>query len=135
MTVQEKALAVVNRCEIGMLGNKDEQGNPQIKAMNKTKNEGIKTFWFCSNTSSKRVSQIKKDGNACLYFYEGFEGVMLRGVAEVSYDDNVRKSFWHDNMLQYYPLGYLDPEFALIKFIAKSGNHYKNLHNEDFEIV
>ena len=72
MTVQEKALALINRCEFGLLGNKDEQGNPQIKAMIKTKNEGLKTVWFCSNTSSKRTNQIKKDGNTCLYFYDGY---------------------------------------------------------------
>ena len=134
MTVQEKALLVINRCEIGLLGNNDEQGNPQIKAMIKADNEGLKTFWFCSNTSSRRVNQIKKDRNACLYYYEGFEGVMLRGFAEVSYDDDIRKSFWQDDMVMYYPLGYTDPDFALIKFTATSGNYYNNLHNEDFEI-
>ena len=134
MTVHDKALALINRCGIGMLGNNDEQGNPQIKAMMKTKNEDLNVFWFCSNTSSKRVSQIKKDGNTCLYFYEGFEGVMLRGTAEVSYDDEIRKSLWQDNMTVYYPLGPLDPDFALIKFSAKSENYYNNLRNEDFDI-
>ena len=134
MTIQEKSLAVINRCPFGMLGNKDGQGNPQIKAMIKTKNEGLHTFWFCSNTSSKRAAQIKNDGNTCLYFYDEWEGVMLRGVSELSYDDEMRKSFWDDNMLKYYPLGALDPDFVLIKFTAKSGNYYKSLINEDFEI-
>ena len=135
MTVQEKSLTLINKCGIGLLGNKDEQGNPQIKALLKTKNEELKIFWFCSNTSSKRVNQIKKDGNACLYFYERGEGVMLRGYAEVSYDDDVRKSFWQDFMFKYYPLGPLDPDFALIKFTAASGNYYNNLQNADFEIM
>jgi general stress protein 26 len=134
MTIQEKASALINRCEFGLFGNNDEQGNPQIKAMIKTKNEGLKTFWFCTNTSSKRVNQIKNDGNTGLYFYNGYEGVMLRGFAEVSYDDDIRKSFWQDDMVMYYPLGHLDPDFALIKFTAMGGNHYKDLHNEDFGI-
>jgi len=140
MTVQEKALEVINKCNnngipIALLGNKDENGNPQIKALIKTENDGLKTFWFCSNTSSKRVNQIKKDGNTCLYFLSDFEGVMLRGHAEISYCDDKRKSFWHDNMLIYYPEGYRDPDFALIKFTATSGNYYNNLQNEDFEVV
>jgi len=135
MTVQEKALALIDRCENGMFGNKDVQGNPQIKAMIKTKNEGLNVFWFCSNTSSKRASQIKNDGNTCLYFFDGHEGVMLRGWGELSYDDEMRKAFWQDGMYIYYPLGPLDPDFVLIKFTAKSGNYYKHLHNEDFEIV
>ena len=134
MTIQEKALQLIDRCEIGMLGTKDERGNPQIKAMIKAQNDGLRVFWFCSNTASKRVSQIKNDGNACLYFYDEFEGVLLNGHAEVSYDDAVRESFWEDGMEIYYPLGYADPDFALIKFTAKSGNYYKDLQNEDFEI-
>ena len=117
-----------------MFGNNDEHGNPQIKAMIKTKNEGLNVFWFCSNTSSKRAAQIQKDGNACIYFYEGHKGVMLSGTAEVSWDDEVRKSFWDDFMYKYYPLGPLDPDFALIKFTSKSGNLYRGLPTEDFEI-
>jgi len=109
MTVQEKVLAVINRCDVGMLGNNDSQGNPQIKAMLKTKNENLNVFWFCSNTSSKRAAQIKNDGNACLYFFEGGEGVMMRGRAELSYDDKIRESFWQDFMYKYYPLGFRDP--------------------------
>ena len=135
MTPHEKALEIVNQCKIGMFGNKDEQGNPQIKAMLKTKNEGLNIFWFCSNTSSKRAAQIQKDENACIYFYEGFNGVMFSGTAEVSWDDDVRKSFWEDGMERHYPLGPLDPDFALIKFTAKSGNLYRGLPTEDFEIV
>lgn len=134
MTIQEKSLAVIDRSEFGLLGNNDEHGNPQIKAMIKARNDGLKIFWFCSNTSARRTSQIQKDGKACLYFYDGYEGVMLRGIAEVSYDDNIRKSFWQDDMFVYYPKGHLDPDFALIKFTAAGGNYYKDLHNEDFEI-
>ena len=91
MTVQEKALNATSSCELAMLGNIDEHGNPQIKAMIKAKNEGLKVFWFCSNTSSKRVDQLKKDGIACLYFHnDNWEGVLLNGHAEVSYDDDIR---------------------------------------------
>jgi len=134
MTAEEKALEIVNESKIGMFGNKDEHGNPQIKAMLKAKNEGLKVFWFCSNTSSKRVAQIQKDSNACLYFNEGFNGVMMSGTAEVSWDDEIRKSFWEDGMEHHYPLGALDPDYVLIKFVAKCGNLYRGLPTEDFII-
>ena len=134
MSIQEQALDLINRCDIGMIGNVDELGRPQIKALMKTKNEGLKEFWFCSNTSAKRTSQIEKNENTCLYFQEGWKGVMLRGVAELSYDDVRRKSFWDDVMFRYYPEGPLDPDFVLIKFTATSGNYYEKMKNEDFEI-
>ena len=134
LDAKDKALGLANRCKIGLFGNSDERGNPQIKAMLKTRNEGLGKFWFCSNTSSKRAAQIAKDGNACLYFYEGFEGVMLSGTAEVSLDDGLRESLWEEGMERHYPQGPLDPDFAVIIFRAKRGNYYGGLPAEDFEV-
>jgi len=136
MNSKDKALEVVNKCDLAMIGTVDEVGQPQIKALIKAKNNGLKEFWFCSNTSAKRTKQLKENGTSCLYFMtDDWEGVMLIGVAEISYDDELRKSFWSDDMLIYYPEGALDPDFVLIKFVATSGNYYKDLVNEDFEIV
>ncbi len=132
----EKSLALVDRSFTGILGTVDENGIPQLKAMIKTAADGLREFWFCSNTSSKRVTQIQKNPNASLYFHDEktFEGLMLTGKAEVSYDDVKRKEFWNDGMEIYYPLGYTDPDFALIRFIASKGNYYHGLKNIDFDI-
>ena len=132
----EKALALAERSFTGVLGTVNENGIPQLKAMIKTEAIGLKEFWFCSNTSAKRTSQIQKNPNASLYFYDEktFEGLMLTGTAEVSYDDDKRKGFWQDSMKIYYPLGYSDPDYVLIKFIALNGNFYHKLKNVDFEI-
>ena len=134
--ILEKSLDLVNRSFIGVLGTVDENGLPQVKAMIKTTAEGLKEFWFCSNTSSKRVRQIQANPNASLYFHDQktFEGLMLTGKAEVLYDDSKRKEFWRDGMEGYYPLGCTDPDFALIKFTACKGNFYQALVNTDFDI-
>lgn len=134
--VMEKSLALIERSFTGVLGTVDESGNPQLKAMIKTEADGLKEFWFCSNTSSKRVAQIQRDSRASLYFYDekNYEGLMLTGRAEVSYDDAKRKEFWNDYMKIYYPLGYTDPDFALIKFTASKANYYHGLKNTDFDI-
>lgn len=134
--VIEKSVALVNRSFTGVLGTVDENWIPHLKAMIKTAASGLKEFWFCSNTSSKRVTQIQKNPNASLYFYDEttFEGLMLIGKAEVSWDDEKRREFWSDGMEKYYPLGCTDPDFALIKFTASKGNYYHGLKNTDFEI-
>ena len=110
--VIQKSLALVERRFTGVLGTVDENGIPQLKALIKTAADGIKEFWFCSNTSSKRAKQIQANPNASLYFYDEktFEGLMLTGKAEISYDDNKRKEFWSDGMKIYYPLGCTDPD-------------------------
>ncbi len=134
--VIEKSSTLVGRSFTGVLGTVDDSGNPQLKAMIKTAANGLKEFWFCSNTSSKRVEQIQKNPNASLCFFDEktFEGLMLTGKAEVSYDDVKRKEFWNDGMKKYYPLGYTDPDFALIRFTASKGNYYHGLKNIDFDI-
>jgi general stress protein 26 len=134
--VVEKSSALIGRSFTGVLGTVDGNGIPQFKEMIKTAAIGLKEFWFCSNTSSKRVVQIKKNPNASLYFYDEktFEGLMLTGKAEVSYDDEKRKEFWNDGMKKYYPLGCTDPDFALIRFSASKANYYHGLKNIDFEI-
>ncbi len=135
--IYEKSLALVERSFTGILGTVGENGIPQQKAMIKTEAQGLKEFWFCSNTSSKRVQQIKENPSASLYFYDEktFEGLMLSGFAEISYDDEKRKSFWHEEMKLYYPLGCYDPDFALVKFTAHKGNYYQGLKNYDFDIT
>lgn len=132
----DKSAALVSRSFTGVLGTVDENGIPQLKAMIITAANGLKEFWFCSNTSSKRVTQIQKNPNASLYFFDekSFEGLMLTGEAEVSYDDAKRKRFWNDGMKIYYPLGCTDPDYALVKFTTSRGNYYHGLKNTDFDI-
>jgi len=135
MSVKERALKIVNKAKLANMGTIDELGRPQIKAFIKARNHGLTEFWFCSNTSSKRAKQIAENETTCLYFTNNkWEGVLLNGVAKLSYDDEIRQSFWSDDMYIYYPKGALDPDFVLIKFTATSGNYYKDLVNEDFDI-
>mgnify|MGYP003623987665 CR=1 FL=1 len=57
MSAKDRALAIANENKVAMLGTVDEQGKPYIKAMLYIEHEGLTTFWFCSNTSSKRASR------------------------------------------------------------------------------
>lgn len=135
MCVKNRALEIVNHNKVGMFGTVDKNEQPYIKAMLYIKNDGLRYFWFCSNTSSKRADQIAQNPSTCLYFYEGYEGVMLKGKAEISYDDEMRSQFWDDNMYYHYPQGPKDPDYMLIKFTAISGNFYSEKKNQDFEIL
>jgi len=134
--ILEKSKDLVDRSFTGALGTINEEGFPQIKAMLKTQANGLKEFWFCSNTSSKRATQIRKNSNACLYFCDEktYEGLMLSGQAELSYDDGKRNEFWKEDMRIYYPQGSSDPDFVLIHFTAVKGNYYHGLQNTDFTV-
>ena len=140
---KQQALALVERNPlVMMLGTVGTSGAPEIKAMVKTRNDGLHRFWFCSNTSARRTEVLRRDGLACLYAYEFAadtspmvcRGVMLSGIAELSWDDDLRRSFWQDFMTMYYPKGPLDPDFVVVKFTAERGNYYEGLQNKDFSI-
>ena len=140
---KQQALALVERNPLIMtLGTVGPDGAPEIKAMMKARNDGLRRFWFCSNTSARRTDILRRDGRACLYAYEFVadsspvicRGVMLSGVAELSWDDDLRRSLWQDFMKMYYPQGPLDPDFVVVHFTAEQGNYYEGLHNKDFII-
>ena len=140
---KQLALALVEQNPlVMMLGTTSPDGAPEIKAMVKMRNDGLHRFWFCSNTSARRTEVLRHNGRACLYAYKYAtdvttvicRGVMLSGVAELSWDDKLRQSLWQDSMLMYYPQGPLDPDFVVVQFTAERGNYYEGLQNKDFSI-
>ena len=141
---KQKALILVEQNPLVMtLGTIASDGAPEIKAMVKMRNNGLSQFWFCSNTSARRTEVLRRDGRACLYAYEFVadaghitvcRGVMLSGVAELSWDDDLRRSFWQDFMTMYYPQGPFDPDFVVVQFTAARGNYYEGLQNKNFSI-
>ena len=145
MEAKQRALALVERDPVVMmLGTVGQGGAPEIKAMVKMRNDGLRRFWFCSNTSTRRAEELRSgsDARASLYAYEYApdaepvvcRGVMLSGTVGLSWDDDLRRSLWQDFMTMYYPQGPLDPDFVVVQFTADRGNYYEGLDNEDFSL-
>ena len=130
------ALELANRAEIVMLGTNDDNGYPNIKGMIKRETEGLKTVWFSTNSSSKRVLQVMKDARTCVYFvdFEQWKGLMLVGTIEALWDPESKKRLWEDRDIQYYPEGVTDPDYTVLKFTAEWGNYYHKLSNVTFKI-
>lgn len=131
-----KSLELVECCNIAMVGSNGDNGYPNIKAMIKVETEGIKTIWFSTNTSSKRVSQFKQNKKACVYFanQDNFKGLMLVGDIEVLSDIESKKRLWREGCEIYYPLGIDDPDYSVLRFTAKWGNYYHGLKNVSFDV-
>jgi general stress protein 26 len=115
----------------------DENGFPTIKAMLRPrKREGIKHFWFTTNTSSLRVAHYRQTPNACVYFCDArfFRAAMLIGTMEVLEDAATKEMIWQAGDTMYYPKGVADPDYCVLKFTAQSGRYYSNFNAENFEI-
>ena len=134
-TAIQQALSLADRSGIVMLGTNGDEGIPNIKAMLKMENEGLKTVWLSTNTSSRRVTQLLHDPKSCLYFVdmEKWMGLMLVGEIEVLQDAESRQRLWREGYERYYPLGVDDPDYTVLRFTAQWGNYY-HAGNVTFEI-
>jgi len=131
--VLEKIEKLIASAEIGFISSVDEDGFPNIKAMlAPRKRENLQTFWFSTNTSSRRVAQYRKNPKASIYFYETgetvWQGVMLVGTMEVI----SKESIWEEGDTIYYEKGVTDPDYCVLKFTATKGQLYRNLEIANF---
>lgn len=135
-TAIKYSLNLVKNSNIAMVSTVDNDGYPNIKEMLNLLNEGIKTIWLSTNTSSKKVSRILKDNRASVYYVdsENSMGLMLIGEVEVLLDEASNKLLWSEGCEKYYPQGIDDPDCCVLKFTAKKGNFYKGLTNISFDV-
>ena len=128
---------LIDKQGVSFIGSVGDDGFPNTKAMlAPSKREGIKTFYWHTNTSSMRVSQYRENPKACIYFCDKrfFRGIMLKGTMEVLEDSDSKEMIWQDNYTMYYSLGVTDPDYCIIKFTARTGRYYTNFSSQDFDI-
>lgn len=131
------ALSVVERSGKAIIGSVDEEGFPNLKAMLKPREQdGLRVFYFTTNTSSMRVRQYLNNPKASIYFYDArfFRGVMLKGTMEVLQDPASKERIWQDGDTMYYPLGVTDPDYCVLRFTAQTGRLYENFGSVDFPV-
>lgn len=128
---------LIDKQGVSFIGSVDEEGFPNAKAMlPPRKREGIKVFYFTTNTHSMRVSQFRKNPKACIYFCDKrfFRGVMLIGSMEVLEDSQSKELIWQEGDTLYYPEGVTDPDYCVLRFTATKGRFYSNFSSESFLI-
>lgn len=115
----------------------DEEDFPVTKAMLPPRErEGIKTFWFTTNTSSNKVKFLRKNPKASIYFVDKrfYRGVSLSGTVKVLETVEAKERIWRNGDTMYYPEGVTDPDYCVLEFTASKGRYYSNFKSEDFEI-
>lgn len=115
----------------------DDDGYPLTKAMLAPRErEGIRTFWFTTNTSSNKVKIYRENPKASIYFVDRrfFRGVNLVGTMEVLETAEAKERIWQPGDTMYYPEGVTDPDYCVLKFTSIKGRYYSNFKSENFEI-
>lgn len=122
---------------IAFISSVDADGFPWTKAMLAPRvREGIKVFYFTTNTFSLRVAQYNANPKASIYFCDtkGFKGIMLRGTMQVLTDAKTKEMIWRDGDTEYYPGGVTDPNYCVLKFTATDGRFYSDYYPRSFVI-
>ena len=115
-------------------------GYPLTKAVVPGKyRESLNELYFCTNSSSKFVSEIRQNPKSNVYFYSRmiiwFKGCMLKGDMEIVSDMGIKEKYWQNIYKNAYPQkSFTDPDFCVLRFIPTSGRFYADFKVEDFEI-
>lgn len=128
---------LINKQGVAFVGSVDNDGFPNVKAMLQPRmREGIKVFYFSTNTSSRHVAQFRENPKACLYFCDKrfFRGVMLKGTVEILEDAESKEMIWREGDTMYYPEGVTSKDYCVLRFTIQSGRFYSNFKSEDFEV-
>ena len=128
---------LIDKQGVSFISSVDKEGFPNTKAMLPPRiREGIRTFYFTTNTSSMRAAQYREDAKACIYFCDRryFRGVMLTGTMEVLEDSKSKEMIWKEGDKMYYPGGVTDPDYCVLRFTAVRGRYYSNFKSEDFKV-
>ena len=135
--IKEIIAKMADTLPVAFISSVDEDGFPCSKAMLARRvRQGIKVFYFTTNTFSLRVAHYKANPKACIYFCDTneFQGVMLRGTMEVLTDNKTKEMIWRDGDTEYYPGGVTDPNYCVLKFTATSGRFYSDFCPRSFVI-
>ncbi|MEL7648263.1 MAG: pyridoxamine 5'-phosphate oxidase family protein [Sedimentibacter sp.] len=128
---------LIDKTNLTIVSYTDYDGFPISKAMLAPRErEGIKTFWFSTNTSSNKVRCLINNSKASIYFVDKrfFRGVSLLGKVEVLETPEAKERIWRDGDTMYYHEGVTDSDYCVLKFTATKGRYYSNFKSEDFDI-
>ncbi|MFD1175809.1 pyridoxamine 5'-phosphate oxidase family protein [Paenibacillus puldeungensis] len=130
----KQIISLVQDVQTIIVSSVDENGFPNSKQMFKKVHDGLKKFWFSTNTSSMRTKHFLVNQRACLYFVGESNGLMLIGEMKVCHDTESKKLLWEEGDEQYYPLGVDDSDYCVFEFSAQSGDYYSNGRKHIFTI-
>lgn len=128
---------MIGKMNLTLISYIDAEGFPISKAMLAPRErDGIKTFWFSTNTFSNKVKCFRENPKASIYFVDKrfFRGVSLSGTVEVLETAEAKERIWKEGDTMYYPGGVTDPDYCVLKFTAIKGRYYSNFKSENFVI-
>lgn len=136
--IKSEIKALRENSHIAYLCSVNELGYPQTKGMLVLERDSLRTQYFSTNTSSKRVGQFRQNPKASVYYCDGtinkYKGALFTGTIDVCTDHSTKVLLWRDGFEMYYPKGVDDEDYCVLKFTAETVNYYHGLSNATLSI-
>jgi general stress protein 26 len=118
-----------------LLNLKNEKQFPDLVSLLRDDESDLKAY-FTTNTSSYKMKNITENPKVCVYYCKEDErkGLMLSGIIEIITDMELKKAFWHNNWIMFFPEGATDPDYTLLRLkptVAK-GYHQGSTYKLEF---
>lgn len=83
----------------------DDKGRPRVRTMDPFPPEDGLTVWFGTNSSSRKVKQIRKNNKVTLYYADSDDTgyVMIHGTAIIIDDAKEKEIHWKKAWKDFYP--------------------------------
>lgn len=100
------------------MGSVSSTGVPHIRAMLVEEQDEFNTFWFTTAYDTSKIEHYKNNPCASVYFADtkNYQGILLTGIMEMDSFPLLKKKFWKDYYLTYYPNGISDVQYTVLKF-------------------
>lgn len=125
---KEELYDFIKKQKTAFLSSVDESGFPLTRAMLMPRRIEGNTFYFSTNTSSKKVKQFLANPKACIYFYKKkrfkYQGLAIQGTVEVCIDQETKDSIWSIGDRLFYKEGRTDPDYCVLKFTSGTVAYY-----------
>lgn len=131
----EKANVMLEKVKVCEVASINEEGYPRVCILMSLKHQGIKTLWFSTATSSKKVAHFLKNNKAGVTFFNSMDSVTLTGKITIVDDKNVKDILWTTFLEKHFPNGGKDdPEYCVLRFDSNEGTFYIDGEFESFEV-
>jgi len=115
----------------------DHEGYPTTSAISISKANGIQQITFAVSLDSNKAKRAKANNRACVcIFDDNFEGgsyynITLVGDIDVVTDIEVKKETWYQGLEEYFPNGFDDPNYCVLKLTTKRYNLWVDIEEEE----
>ena len=132
ITIEDIALDLIIKAPVVYLATINENNEPEIRAVENLRckkkfphesailekyEKNPLVNYISTNTSSDKINHIEKNKSVAMYYCSPseYKGIMMKGPIEVLDNLELKKDIWKEGCERYYPKGYTDPDFTLLR--------------------